>query len=101
MTGDEFKIVRIAATVDSAAAAPEQYIAINIASGFIGNVGSGCWAAFVEARERLDFFKVLPLPSHGSMFILCRRRASILCKRFLKPVAGPILPRSISKCKGG
>jgi len=50
---------------DSAAAAPEQYIAINTAKGFIGNLGSGCWA-FVEARERLDFFKVLSPPDSGT-----------------------------------
>jgi len=56
--------------------------------------------AFFEAQERLDFFKILPLPFPGTMFILlCRRRASFLCKRFLKPVAGLILPLSISKCK--
>jgi hypothetical protein len=76
--------------VESAAAAPEQYIAINTAKGFMGNVGSDC-RAFVEARERLDFFKVLSPPVFGTAFILCRRRASILCKRFLKPVAGFIL----------
>jgi hypothetical protein len=76
--------------VESAAAAPEQYIAIKTAKGFIGNMGSGCWA-FVEARERLDFFKVLSPPVSGTTIILCRRQASILCKRFLKPVAGFIL----------
>jgi hypothetical protein len=36
-----------------------------MARGFIGNVGSGCWA-FVEARERLDFFKVLSPPVSGT-----------------------------------
>jgi hypothetical protein len=76
--------------VESAAAAPEQYIAISTARGFIGNSGGECWA-FVEARERLDFFKVLSPPVSGTVIILCRRRASILCKRFLKPVAGFIL----------
>ena len=45
----------------------------------------------VEARERLDFFKVLSPPVLRDLIILCRRRASILCKRFLKPVAGMIL----------
>ena len=44
-----------------------------------------------EARERLDFFKVLSPPVLRDLIILCRRRASILCKRFLKPVAGLIL----------
>jgi hypothetical protein len=53
--------------VESAAAAPEQYIAINTARGFMGNVGSGCWA-FVEARERLDLFKVLSPPVSGTCF---------------------------------
>src|SRR5580704_3912332 len=52
------------ATVGSAIA-PEQYIAIKTARGFIGNVGSGC-RAFVEARERLDFFKVLSPPAFGT-----------------------------------
>jgi hypothetical protein len=78
------------ATVGSAIA-PEQYIATRTAKGFIGNSGSGCWD-FVEARERLDFFKILSPSRHREIaIILCRRRASILCKRFLKPVAGLIL----------
>src|SRR5258708_7153230 len=80
------------------AIAAEQYIAISTARGFIGTGDNGCFV-FFEAHERLDFFKILPLPSHGSMFILCRRRASILCKRFLKPVAALILPPSNSECK--
>jgi hypothetical protein len=29
-------------------------------------MGSGCRAAFVEARERLDFFKVLSPPVSGT-----------------------------------
>jgi hypothetical protein len=41
--------------------APEQYIAISTARGFIGMGGSGC-SVFFEAHERLDFFKVLPPP---------------------------------------
>jgi hypothetical protein len=49
---------------------PEQYIAIRTASGFIGMDGNGC-CAFLEAYERLDFFKALPLPFAGIMFILC------------------------------
>src|ERR1700676_1057135 len=49
------------ATVGSAIA-PEQYIAIRTARGFIATGADGCWA-FFEAHERLDFFKALPLPS--------------------------------------
>jgi hypothetical protein len=33
----------------------------------MGNVGCGC-RAFVEARERLDFFKVLSPPVFGTTF---------------------------------
>jgi len=49
----------------SAAIAPEQYIAINTARGFIGTGANGC-GAFVEARERLDLFKVLSPPASGT-----------------------------------
>jgi hypothetical protein len=52
------------------AIAPEQYIAINTARGFIGSGANGRWVIF-EAHERLDFFKVFPLPFPGTMFILC------------------------------
>jgi hypothetical protein len=64
---------------------------MSTARGFIATGADGC-CAFFEAHERVDFFKILPLPFAGTMFILCRRRASILRKRFLKPVAGMILP---------
>jgi hypothetical protein len=55
-------------------------------------IGADGCCAFFEAHERVDFFKILPLPFAGTMFILCRRRPSILRKRFLKPVAVTILP---------
>jgi hypothetical protein len=53
--------------------APEQYIAMSTARGFIATGADGCCALF-EAHERVDFFKILPLPFAGTMFILCRRR---------------------------
>jgi hypothetical protein len=61
--------------------------------------GSGC-SVFFEARERLDLFKVLPPPvSRDHVYSAVPTSSVDLCERFLKPVAGPILPLSISKCK--
>src|SRR5277367_2864551 len=88
--------VAVASVVTAESAiAPEQYIAMSTAKGFIGR-GDDCCGVSFDPHEWLDFFKVLPLPLPGTMFILCadvERR--FFCKRFLKPVAGPILPLSI------
>jgi hypothetical protein len=55
----------------ASAIAPEQYIAISTARGFIGTGGEDCFAIF-EAYERLDFFKVIsPSRFSGPCFILC------------------------------
>ena len=78
------------ATLAVSAIAPEQYMAIRIARGFIGMGGNGCRDLF-EAHERLDFFKALPPPdSRDHVYSAVPTSGVDLCERFLKPVAGLI-----------
>jgi hypothetical protein len=64
------------------AIAPEQYIAISTARGFIGMDDDGCSAMF-EAHERLDFFNVLSPPvSRDPVYSVCRHRWSLLASGF-------------------
>jgi hypothetical protein len=61
----------VSVATEGSAIAPEQYIAMSTARGFMATGVGGC-CVFFEAHERLDFFKALPPPvSHGTMFILC------------------------------
>ena len=82
--------------------APEQHIATNTASGFIG---SG-WlrlhdAPFSRRATRLDFFNVTPLPDSPGHHAYCSVPTSgaDLCDRFLKPVAEIICRRRNAKHK--
>src|SRR3984957_1366363 len=82
------------------AIAPEQYIAISTARGFIGRGDDGRCAIF-EAHGRLDFFTVLSPPVfRDHIYSVCRHRWSISLQAVSETGCRPILPLAISKCKG-
>src|ERR1700691_2785334 len=74
-------VVALVAGVGSAIA-PEQYIAISTARGFIGMDDDGCSAIF-EAHERLGFFNVLSPPvSRDPFYSECRLDGRFLASGF-------------------
>src|SRR5882724_7188626 len=90
-------VVSVAAV--GSAIAPEQYIAISTARGFIGKGDDGCFAIFV-AHERLDFFNVFSPPASRDHVLFCVPTSTVDSLQAVSETGSrPILPPPISKCK--
>jgi hypothetical protein len=81
------------------AIAPEQYIAISTARGFIGTDDDDCFAIF-EAYERLDFFTVFSPPASRDHVLFYAPTSTVDSLQAVSETGSrPILPPLISKCK--